>query len=79
MGNRIRSLRSGVDELVSQQVGASFGPLSGPRDSEMQLFFSLSERYFVPVSCFLLFNLSDWGGRSLTAIYMRVSQITRVL
>ncbi|XP_023189375.1 equilibrative nucleoside transporter 1-like isoform X3 [Xiphophorus maculatus] len=30
------------------------------------------ERYFVPVSCFLLFNLSDWTGRSLTAICMWV-------
>ncbi|XP_014832066.1 PREDICTED: equilibrative nucleoside transporter 1-like [Poecilia mexicana] len=28
------------------------------------------ERYFVPVSCFLLFNLSDWTGRSLTAVCM---------
>ncbi|XP_032419865.1 equilibrative nucleoside transporter 1-like isoform X1 [Xiphophorus hellerii] len=30
------------------------------------------ERYFVPVSCFLLFNLSDWTGRSLTAVCMWV-------
>lgn len=29
------------------------------------------EKYFVPVSCFLLFNLSDWSGRSLTAVCMR--------
>ncbi|KAM7420033.1 hypothetical protein PAMA_016901 [Pampus argenteus] len=26
--------------------------------------------YFVPVTCFLLFNLCDWGGRSLTAVLM---------
>ncbi|KAK5936103.1 hypothetical protein CgunFtcFv8_027609, partial [Champsocephalus gunnari] len=31
------------------------------------------ERYFIPVSCFLLFNLSDWAGRSLTAFCMWVS------
>ncbi|XP_042252431.1 equilibrative nucleoside transporter 1-like [Thunnus albacares] len=29
--------------------------------------------YFIPVSCFLLFNLCDWGGRSLTAVRMWIN------
>ncbi|KAM9365685.1 equilibrative nucleoside transporter 1-like isoform 1-T4 [Pholidichthys leucotaenia] len=28
------------------------------------------ETYFSPVSCFLLFNMMDWAGRSLTALCM---------
>ncbi|XP_072407254.1 equilibrative nucleoside transporter 2-like [Chiloscyllium punctatum] len=26
------------------------------------------KEYFIPVSCFLLFNIMDWGGRSVTAV-----------
>ncbi|XP_063738648.1 LOW QUALITY PROTEIN: equilibrative nucleoside transporter 1-like [Eleginops maclovinus] len=37
------------------------------------------ERYFIPVSCFLLFNLSDWAGRSLTAFCMWPRSDSRVL
>lgn len=32
-----------------------------------------AETYFIPVSCFLLFNMMDWAGRSLTAFCMWVS------
>ncbi|KAK9540979.1 hypothetical protein VZT92_003394 [Zoarces viviparus] len=28
------------------------------------------EQFFIPVSCFLLFTLCDWAGRSLTAVCM---------
>uniref|UniRef100_A0A672Z5M6 Solute carrier family 29 member 1b n=1 Tax=Sphaeramia orbicularis TaxID=375764 RepID=A0A672Z5M6_9TELE len=37
------------------------------------------EFYFIPVSCFLLFNLCDWGGRSLTAISMWPGKDSRLL
>lgn len=37
------------------------------------------EFYFIPVSCFLLFNLCDWGGRSLTAICMWPGKDSRLL
>nr|XP_057902096.1 equilibrative nucleoside transporter 1-like isoform X2 [Doryrhamphus excisus] len=35
--------------------------------------------YFVPVACFLLFNLCDWGGRSLTAFCMWPGKNSRLL
>uniref|UniRef100_A0A8C0J7U6 Solute carrier family 29 member 1 (Augustine blood group) n=1 Tax=Chelonoidis abingdonii TaxID=106734 RepID=A0A8C0J7U6_CHEAB len=31
------------------------------------------EKYFIPVSCFLMFNIFDWLGRSLTAVCLWVS------
>ncbi|KAM9733739.1 equilibrative nucleoside transporter 1-like [Menidia menidia] len=37
------------------------------------------ELYFIPVSCFLLFNLCDWGGRSLTAVCMWPSKESVIL
>lgn len=36
-------------------------------------FAPCSEIYFIPVACFLLFNMMDWAGRSLTAVCMWVS------
>ncbi|XP_030626833.1 equilibrative nucleoside transporter 1 [Chanos chanos] len=35
--------------------------------------------YFIPVSCFLLFNLMDWAGRSLTAVCMWPGQDSKLL
>ncbi|KAL3066189.1 hypothetical protein OYC64_016189 [Pagothenia borchgrevinki] len=40
---------------------------------------SVWERYFIPVSCFLLFNLSDWAGRTLTAFCMWPRSDSRIL
>lgn len=37
------------------------------------------EKYFIPVSCFLLFNLMDWAGRSLTAVSTWPGQDSKLL
>ncbi|KAM9314034.1 equilibrative nucleoside transporter 1-like isoform 2-T2 [Pholidichthys leucotaenia] len=37
------------------------------------------ERYFIPICCFLLFNVCDWGGRSLTAVCMWPSKDSIIL
>lgn len=37
------------------------------------------EKYFIPVSCFLLFNLMDWAGRSLTALCMWPGKDSKLL
>lgn len=47
-------------------------------------FDPFSENYFIPVSCFLLFNVMDWAGRSLTAFCMwvsksQISHVTKII
>ncbi|KAI2658961.1 Equilibrative nucleoside transporter 1 [Labeo rohita] len=37
------------------------------------------EQYFIPVSCFLLFNVFDWMGRSLTAVCMWPGKDSKLL
>ncbi|KAI1896964.1 hypothetical protein AGOR_G00100320 [Albula goreensis] len=37
------------------------------------------EKYFIPVSCFLLFNLTDWAGRSLTAVCLWPGKDSKLL
>lgn len=36
-------------------------------------FSSLSEKYFIPVCCFLTFNMMDWFGRTVTTWLQWVS------
>lgn len=37
------------------------------------------EKYFIPVSCFLFFNVFDWAGRSLTAVCMWPGKDSKLL
>ncbi|CAM4731332.1 unnamed protein product [Leuciscus chuanchicus] len=37
------------------------------------------EMYFIPVSCFLFFNMFDWAGRSLTAVCMWPGKDSKLL
>ncbi|XP_075704204.1 equilibrative nucleoside transporter 1-like [Rhinoderma darwinii] len=36
-------------------------------------------KYFIPVSCFLLFNLFDWAGRSVTSLVMWPGKDSKLL
>ncbi|TRY88460.1 hypothetical protein DNTS_018885, partial [Danionella cerebrum] len=40
---------------------------------------TITEKYFIPVSCFLFFNVFDWAGRSLTAVCMWPGQDSKLL
>ncbi|KAK2914406.1 hypothetical protein Q8A67_002805 [Cirrhinus molitorella] len=36
------------------------------------------ERYFIPVCCFLMFNMMDWIGRSITSVFQWPSKESRL-
>ncbi|XP_044301189.1 equilibrative nucleoside transporter 1 [Varanus komodoensis] len=40
---------------------------------------TLWDKYFIPVSCFLMFNVFDWAGRSLTAACMWPGKDSKLL
>lgn len=46
-------------------------------DDAHHVFVSLflSERYFIPVFCFLIFNLMDFMGRTVTLVSKWVSEL----
>ncbi|KPP79468.1 equilibrative nucleoside transporter 1-like [Scleropages formosus] len=46
-------------------------------DNKMELM--KKDIYFIPVSCFLLFNIMDWAGRSLTAVCLWPGKNSKLL
>lgn len=65
-------LLKGVNGVVSMFACVMFHCIDVLYRNATAVLSLFTGKYFIPVSCFLLFNLMDWAGRSLTAVCMWV-------